>query len=137
MALPVESATVEDLVAERAERRAAVARLPATSSAQSFLKDVAGAFTEVRELAEDILLADRATLTASTKDNPATTVRLISAKRRLVELAIRYSWRLQLATSEGLEVAGKSFPQQLTVAGSGVAEKETTAVQQVNSRQRI
>jgi hypothetical protein len=39
MALPIESLRPEALITERAERKAAVERLPAATSSQQFLKD--------------------------------------------------------------------------------------------------
>jgi uncharacterized protein YciI len=83
------------------------------------LKDVVAAVTEIRELGEDILLADRAALAS---EDPAV-VRVVQAKRRVVEIAIKYAGRLQIATRDGLERAEKWFqPQEAAV--EGLSEEE-------------
>jgi hypothetical protein len=55
MVLPVETATVEMIAKERAERKANVSQLPASGPGKRFLKDVMAAMTEMRELAEDVV----------------------------------------------------------------------------------
>jgi hypothetical protein len=86
---------------------------------QAFLKDVVAAVTEMRELAEDVLLADRAALAS---EDPAV-VRVVAAKRKVVELAVKYAGRLQIATRDGLELAERWFqPQEAAV--EGLSEEE-------------
>jgi hypothetical protein len=50
MALPVERPTAEQLAANKADRRRKVERLPIKTASQVFLKDLALAWTEVREV---------------------------------------------------------------------------------------
>jgi hypothetical protein len=85
MALPVERLTAEQLAADRVDRRGKVERLPNETPSQSFMKDQALAWTEAREVAEELLLADRAALAA---EDPAT-MRVVTSKRKLVEPSIR------------------------------------------------
>jgi hypothetical protein len=86
---------------------------------QSFLKDVVAAVTEIRELGEDVLLADRAALAS---EDPAV-VRVVQAKRRVVEIAVKYAGRLQIPARDGLELAEKWFqPQEAAV--EGLSEEE-------------
>jgi hypothetical protein len=95
MALPVERLTVEQLVMERADRKAKAATLTASTAGQRLLRDVTMALVESREMAEDILLADRAALAAE----DAATVRVVGIKRRLVEQQVKYATRMQGAYS--------------------------------------
>jgi hypothetical protein len=53
-------------------------------------------------LAEDLLLADRAALTAA----DAATVRLVAIRRRLVEQQIKYATRTKVACVKGFRVRG-------------------------------
>jgi hypothetical protein len=80
---------------------------------------VVAAVTEMRELAEDVLLADRAALAS---EDPAV-VRVVAAKRRVVELAVKYVGRLQIATRDGLELAERCF-QPHEAAVEGLSEEE-------------
>jgi hypothetical protein len=114
MALPVERLSAEELMGERAERRTKAAMMPAGTPGQRLLRDTALAWIKARELAEDVLLSDRAALTA--EDGP--TVRVVAAKRKLVELNVKMAARMKVACVEGLEFAGKIFEvQHLDVEG--------------------
>jgi hypothetical protein len=119
MALPVERLTAEQLAADKADRRRKAERLPSKTPGQGFLRDQALAWTEVREVAEELLLADRAALAAEDPD----TMRVVAAKRRLVELSIRCATKVRLACMEGVDFAGKMFVTT-QVDAEGLTEEE-------------
>jgi hypothetical protein len=54
MALPVERLTPEQLAAEKADRRGKAERLPGKTPGQGFLRDQALAWTEVREVWQEV-----------------------------------------------------------------------------------
>jgi hypothetical protein len=62
MALPIEALTNEQRLQERGARRGAIERLAAGNTIQAFLKDLLMMSIDIRENAEDALLADRAAL---------------------------------------------------------------------------
>jgi hypothetical protein len=64
MALPIEALTNEQRLQERGEKRGAIERLTVKNNIQAFLKDLLMMTVDIRENAEDILLADRAALTS-------------------------------------------------------------------------
>jgi hypothetical protein len=75
------------------------------------------------QLAEELLLADRAALGAA----DAATVRLVGIRRRLVERQIKYAARAKVACVKGLEFAGRMFEvQQVDV--EGLTEDEIRAM---------
>jgi hypothetical protein len=57
------------------------------------------------QVAEELLLADRAALAAEDPD----TMRVVAAKRRLVELSILCATKVRLACMEGVDFARKMF----------------------------
>jgi hypothetical protein len=56
MAFPVERLFAEQLAADKAGRRGKVERLPNKTSSQGFMKDQALAWTEVREVWEEVFV---------------------------------------------------------------------------------
>jgi hypothetical protein len=110
----VERLSVEQLALERAERKVKAALMAASTAGQQLLKDVIMGLVESREIAEDILWADRQALGA----DDAATMRAVSAKRRLVELQAKYAAKVKVACLEGLEFAGKMLEvRQMDVEG--------------------
>jgi hypothetical protein len=115
----------EDLKKEREGRRNWLATITTSNADQVFAKSMAEALFEIRELAEDSLLADRAAIAAG---EPAA-LRSAAAKRRLVELAVRSSNRLQVAARDGFQLAAKVFGGQQD-SYLGLTAEEMAAIKQ-------
>ena len=107
MAQPVETMAAEDLQKEREGRRNWLATVMATNAEQVFAKNMVESLFELRELAEDNLLANPA---GAAPD--AAALRALTARRRLVELATKNANRMQVAARDGFQLAAKVFGGQ-------------------------
>jgi hypothetical protein len=70
-----------------------------------------------------VLLSDRPALAAE----DAATMRVVAAKRKLVEVNVRMAARMKVACVEGLDFAGKMFAVQ-TMDVEGLTEEEVRAL---------
>jgi hypothetical protein len=70
-----------------------------------------------------VLLSDRPALAAE----DAATMRVVAAKRKLVEVNVKMAARMKVACLEGLDFAGKLFAVQ-TMDVEGLTEEEARAL---------
>jgi hypothetical protein len=70
-----------------------------------------------------VLLSDRPALAAE----DAATMRVVAAKRKLVEFNVKMAARMKVACLEGLDFAGKLFAVQ-TMDVEGLTEEEARAL---------
>jgi hypothetical protein len=107
MALPYENFTAEAREKERAARRVWLGELPRLTGEKRFLAESAAAWSQARELGEDVLLALRTLAHGKPADSPE--VAALAEQRKM--LAINYQWlkRTGVAAQEGAEAAHEIF----------------------------